>query len=44
MLEEGEAAGAMTSEYSSEGCDDEESKKLATVQPLSLHHDLVVIS
>ena len=44
MLEEGEAAVAMTSKYSSEAYDDEESKKLATVQPLSLHHDLVVNS
>jgi hypothetical protein len=37
MLEEWKPAVA-----SSEIYDDEESKKFATVQPLSLHHDLVV--
>ena len=44
MLKEGEAAVVMTSIYSKETCDDEELKKLATVQPLSTYHGIVVNS
>ena len=44
MLEDEEAAVAMTPNYNSETCDDEESKRLVTVQPLSLQHDLMVNS
>ena len=43
LLEEGVAAVAMKSKYSSETCDDKESKKLAIVQQLSLHQPLVHI-
>ena len=44
MPEEEEAAVAMTSKYSGKTCDDEKSKKLATVQPPLLHHYLTVNS
>ena len=42
MLEEEEVAVAMASKYSSETCDVEESKKLATVEQLLLHYFIVI--